>query len=100
MEDLKLPKLTDVQVEQLCKTAEEAARKHILSKISSKQVENLNVSIEAENEKPLRLAVDVDLTLSPHIQNVGVKKLCDEAVKEAFSAAEEYLRKMKCHSQR
>ncbi|MEM3536610.1 MAG: DUF3194 domain-containing protein [Candidatus Bathyarchaeia archaeon] len=97
MEELGIPELTSEQIEELCAVAEEAARKYVLSKVTSKRVETLNISVEAEGSKPVNLTVDIDITLSPLMKNFDVQKLVDEAVKEAFAAAEKYLRELKCH---
>ena len=91
-----LADLNSEQIEKLCIIAEEAARRHVLSKVPSKKVEVLNISAEAEGTKPLKLTVDVDVILSASVKDIGVKVLCDDAVKRAFSAAEEYLRELKC----
>ena len=100
MEDLGIPDLTSEQIEGLCGVAEEAARKYILSKVPSKRIETLNISVEAEGAKPLTLTVDIDIELSPLMKNFEVQKLVDEAVKEAFASAEKYLRKLACNSHR
>jgi len=81
-------------------TAEEAARKHVLKRVPSKKIETLNISAEADNTKPLRLAVDMDIRLSPRTESFDLQKLADEAVKEAFASAEKYLRELACHSQK
>lgn len=98
MEDLGIPELTTEQIEEMCGVAEEAARKYVLSKVPSKRIETLNISVEAEEIKPLTLTVDVDIVLSPLMKNFEVQKLADEAVKEAFDSVEKYLRKISCHS--
>jgi hypothetical protein len=100
LQELGLPELTTEQVEQLCTLAETAARKHVLSKVPSKNIETLNICAEAEGIKPLKLTVDVEIVLSPENKNVDSKKLSDEAVKQAFESAEEYLRTLACHSQK
>ena len=100
MEDLGIPELTSEQIEGLCGVAEEAARKYILSKVPSKRIETLNISVEAEGAKPLTLTVDIDIELSPLMKNFEVQKLVDEAIKEAFTSAEKYLRKLACNSHR
>ena len=41
MVELGFPELTTEQIELLCQTAENAARKHILSKLSNKDVDRL-----------------------------------------------------------
>lgn len=59
-------------------------------------MESLNISVETQSAKPLTLMVDVDIVLSPLMKDFDVKGLADEAVKEAFKSAEEYLRELKC----
>jgi len=100
LEDIGLPELTPEQVEELCSRAEEAAREYVLSKVPPKRVETLNISVETDGEKPLTLTVDVELVLSPLMQEYDVQKLVDEAVKEAFRSAEKYLRELKCRLQK
>ena len=95
VEKLELPELTTEQTETLCQTAEEAARKHILTHINAKQVETLNVSVEAEGSKPLNLTIEVDLQLTAQARNIDAKSLADEAAKQALNAAENYLRDLK-----
>ncbi|MGQ9538002.1 MAG: DUF3194 domain-containing protein [Candidatus Bathycorpusculaceae bacterium] len=95
MEEIGLPELTPEQVEELCSMAEKAAREHILSKVPPKRVETLNISVEMEGEKELTLTVDVELILSPIMRDYNAQKLADEAVKEAFASAENYLRELK-----
>lgn len=94
MEELGIQELTSEQIEALCLAAENVARKHILSKVPSKMVEKLSISIEAEGEKPVTLTVDIDVALSPQTKNFDAQKLVDEAVKEAFKSVENYLRKL------
>ena len=96
MEELDIPELSSEQTEKLCSTAEEAARKHVLSKISGKKIETLNVCAEVDGSRPVKLTVDVDVALSSQTENVDVQKLADEAVGEAFKSAERYLRELKC----
>ena len=95
MEKLGIPDLTTEQIEMLCTTAENAARKHILSKVPSKMVEKLNISVEADGTKPVNVTVEIDLHLSPKMKNFDADTLVKEAVKEALKATENYLRKLK-----
>ena len=95
MDDLGIPELTIEQIEALCSNAENAARKYILSKVPLKIVEKINISVEAEGTKPLNLTVDIDLALVQQEKDIDLKKLVDEAVKEALKASENYLRKLK-----
>ncbi len=93
-----LPELTSEQIEELCTIAEEAARRHVLSKVSSKQIEALSICAEAEGSRPVRLLVDVDITLAPSVKDSDAHELADEAVKNAFAQAEQHLRKLACIS--
>ncbi len=92
--DLGLPELTSEQIEEVCTTAENAARKYIFSKINQKQVDKLNVIVEAEGTKPVNFTVEVELLLAPEARDVNEKELTDEAVKQAFAAIETSLRKL------
>ena len=95
MEELGIPDLTTEQTETLCSTAENAARKYILSKVPLKMVDNLNISVEAEGTKPLNLTVEIDLSLSPKMKDFDAEALVNKAVKKALEASEIYLRKLK-----
>jgi hypothetical protein len=95
VEELGLPDLTTEQIEALCSTVEDAARKHILSKVPLKMVDNLNVSVEVEGAKPLNVTVEVDLELSPKMKGFDAEALVNDAVKQALEASEIYLRKLK-----
>lgn len=100
MEELGLPDLTIKQIEEICSLVEETARRHVLSKIASKRVETLNISVEAEGTNPVILTVDIDVALSPLMKGFDVQKLVNEAITKAFESAETYLRKLKCHSRK
>jgi hypothetical protein len=95
VEELGAPDLTTEQIEALCETAENTARKHILSKVSSKAVEKLDISVEAEGTRPLNITVEIDLVLSSKTKNLDADTLVNEAVKEAFKAIEKHLSKIK-----
>ena len=97
MEELGLEELSTKEIEELCLKAEEAARKHVLSRIPSRNMEILNIAAEAEGAKPVSLKVEVDLKLSSLTMNADAKKITDGAVKAAFASAEEYLRGLMCH---
>jgi hypothetical protein len=93
--ELGLPELTTEQIETLCSIAENAARKYILSKVSSKMIEKLDISIEAEGTKPVDLTVEVNLELSPKTKGFDADTLVKEAIAEAHKASEKFLRKIK-----
>lgn len=94
MVELGIPELTNEQIEEVCATAEDAARKHVLSKVSQKLLEKLDISVEAEGAKPVTFTVEVDLALIPEGKDFDQKKLAEEAVRKAFEAIETYLRKL------
>jgi hypothetical protein len=95
MVELGFPELTTEQIELLCQTAENAARKHILSKLSNKDVDRLDISVEAEGTKPVSVTVEINLALSPQTKNIDAKTLVKEAASEGQMAAENFLRKIK-----
>ncbi len=74
------------EIEQICTAAEEAARMHLLSKVSLKRISDLDVVVEAEGDKPLVLSVDVGVELSSGSQDLT--NLVNEATAAAFTAAE------------
>ena len=95
MVELGLPELTTEQIETLCSTAEKAARKYILAKVSSKNIDRLDISVEADGSKPVNVTVEIDLALSPQAKDIDAQNLVKEAVNEAHKASENYLRKIK-----
>ena len=95
VEELGFPDLTTEQTETLCSTAEDATRKYILSKVTFKMVEKLDISVEVEGTKPVNVTVEVDLALSQKIKDFDADSLANTAVKKALEASEIYLRKLK-----
>ena len=95
MVELGIPELTTEQIELLCKTAEDAARRYIFSHVSSKQVDRLDISVEADGAKPVNVTVEIDIVLSPQIKEGNAEALVKAAVDEAHKATENYLRKIK-----
>ena len=93
--ELGIPELTTEQIETLCSTAEKAARKYVLSKVSSKMVVRLDISVEATGSKPCSVSVEIDLALSSETKDVDAEVLVKEATNEAHKAIEKYLRKIK-----
>lgn len=95
MVELGLPELTTEQIETLCQTAEDAARKAVLSKVSSKMIDTLDISIEAEGSKPVNVTVEIELLLTEEAKGVDAETVVKEATAEAHKASENYLRKLK-----
>lgn len=92
--DLGIPELTDEQVEAVSEAAENAARKHIFSKVNQKLVNTLDISVEAEGSKPVNFVVEINLVLALEAKDIGEKALADEALQKAFEAIESSLRKL------
>jgi DNA-binding protein YbaB len=95
MVELDIPELTTEQIETLCQTAENAARKHILSKVPNKNIEHLDISVEANGTKPINITVEINLELSPQTKNINLQTLVKQATNEAHKAIENFLRKLK-----
>jgi len=93
--ELGIPELTTEQIETLCSTAENAARKYVLSRLSSKMIDRLDICVEATGSKPLNVTVEVDLVLAPQAEGVDAEALVKEATNEAHKASKNYLRKIK-----
>ena len=100
MEEMGISELTSEQVKALCAMAEKAARDYVLSKVPSRKVSVLNITIDTKGSKPVTVGVEVEITLSPLMKNYDVKKLANEAKKQAFKAVEAYLRELTCKSTR
>ena len=95
MVELGIPELTTEQIETLCSTAENAARKYVLSKVSSKMVDKLDISVEAEGSRPVNVMVEIDLRLLPETKVVDAEALVKEATSAAHKAVENFLRMAK-----
>ncbi len=95
MVELGIPELTTEQIELLCQTAEDAARKQILSKVSAKKVDRLDISVEADGAKPVKVTVEINLVLAPEAKAMDAQALVADAVAEAHRATENFLRKIK-----
>jgi len=93
--ELGLPELTTEQIESLCQTAENAARKNIQDKIGSKQIDRLDITVEAEGTKPVDLTVEINLILNQSAIGFNADALVKEAVAKAHLASENFLRKLK-----
>lgn len=98
MEELDISELDSQQLEEICLIMEESARKYVLSKVPSKRIEELVIKVETRGTKPVTLTVDIDVVLSPLMRKFKVKQLVDQAVKEAITAAETYMRGLEYHS--
>jgi len=93
--ELGFPELTTDQIELLCQTAEGAARKYILGKVPQKEIDRLDISVEADGGKPVNVTVEIDLALSPQTKGVDAKAVVEAAVDEAHKETENFLRRLK-----
>jgi hypothetical protein len=93
--ELGIPELTTEQIEALCSNTEIAARKYVLSKVSHKDIDRLDISVEADGSKPVNVTVEINLILTSITKDIDADALVKEAVNQAHKATENYLRKIK-----
>jgi len=98
LEEIGIPELTPEQLAKLCEIGEKAARQHALSKVSSRQISALDISIDTEGTKPVTVNIDVEINLSPLMKNFNAEKLAKEATEKAFASIKEYLSELACKS--
>ncbi len=98
MEEIGIHELTPKQLEKLCEIAEKTAREYVLSKVSSRNISELNITVDTEGAKPVTVNIDVELALSSLMKKYGVKKLANEATQKAFESIKEYLSGLVCKS--
>jgi len=94
MDELGFPELSTEQIELLCQTAEDAARKSILSKVSNKDIDRLDIAVEVEGTKPVNVTVEINLLLAKST-GINAEPVVEAAVAEAHKATETFLRKLK-----
>lgn len=100
MAEIGIPELTLEQIGKLCETGELAARKYVLSEVSTSKIVDLDVFVDAQGTKPVTVNVEVNVVLSPIMKDFDVESLTKEATNQAFIAIEEYLRGLKCKSEK
>jgi len=100
LEKIGIPPLNSMQVEELCELAEKTAREYVLSKVPSRRISTLNITVETQGTKPITVNLDVEITLSPLMKNYDVAKLAKEATQEAFISVEKHLRELACKSKK
>jgi hypothetical protein len=83
---------TDDEIESICSAAEEAARKFILSKISLRKLEDLDLSVEGAGDKPL--SVTVEIAIQTELEDPELDTIIDNATEAAFAAAEAKVREL------
>jgi len=100
LEEIGIPPLNSRQEKELCELAEKTARKYVLSKVPSRKISTLDITVEIQGRKPITVNVDVEITLSPLMKDYDVAKLAKEATQEAFMSVERYLRELRCKSKK
>jgi hypothetical protein len=91
--DIQLRRVpTDEEVELICTAAEEAAREFILSKISLKKLDDLDLSVEGVGDKPL--SVTVQIAIESELEDPELGIIIDNATDAAFAAAEAKVREL------
>jgi len=100
LEEIGIPPLSSEQLEELCELAEKTARKYVFSKIPSRKITTLNVTVEVKGRRPVTVNVDVEINLSPLMRNYDVAKLAKEATEKVFISVEGYLRELACKSKK
>ncbi|MGD6852908.1 MAG: DUF3194 domain-containing protein [Candidatus Bathyarchaeia archaeon] len=98
MGELGFPELSTEQIELLCQTTEDAARKYIQKQVPSKDIERLDISVEVEGTKPVSVTVEINLLLTKQTQGADAEELVKAATAKAHEATENYLRKLRCPS--
>ena len=83
---------TDNEIESICSAAEEAARRFILSKISLKKLEDLDLSVEGAGDKPL--SVTVEIGIRTELEDPELNAIIHNATEAAFAAAEAKVREL------
>ena len=72
--ELGFPELTTEQIELLCQTAEDAATKIYSIQSFHKEIDRLDISVEAEGTKPVNVTVEINLVLAAK-QKMSTQKL-------------------------
>ncbi len=96
MEEIGIPELTSEQLERLCQIAEKNAREYVLSKVSSRNVSELNITVDTQGAKPVTVNIDVEIALSLVMKGYNADRLAKEATQKAFESIKEYLSGLAC----
>jgi len=83
---------TEDEIEQICVAAEEAARRQLLSILPLKRISDLDLTVEANGDKPLVLNVDIGIDVT--IGDEDLQRLVLNATNAAFEAAETKVREL------
>jgi len=78
------------EIEEMCEAAQQAAVSFLVSKIPAKRMRDIEIVVEAIDDKPLTLNVEVSMMQSD--QRGELSHILDEATRLARDAAESYAR--------
>lgn len=82
----------DDEIEAICSAAEEAAMRYILSKISLKRLEDLNLAVEAIGDKPLSL--NIEISVEAELEDPSLEMTIEKATETAIAAADAKVREL------
>ena len=74
------------EIEEMCEAAQQAAVSFLVSKIPAKRMRDIEIVVEAIDDKPLTLNVEVSMMQSD--QRGELSHILDEATRLALDAAE------------
>jgi len=98
LEEIGISELSAEQLEKLCETGEQAARRYILLRVPERRISSLDITVDTEGSKPVTVNVEVAIALSPLMKGFDADKLAKEATEKAFQAINQYLRELSCKS--
>jgi len=88
-----LPELSEEQLIEVGKIAQETIIKHVFDVLNRSDVKDIEVTMRINRDETLDLEVEVYLEV-PVFVKVDVESLIDEAVEEAYAAVERKLREI------
>jgi hypothetical protein len=98
LKEIGIPELSDDQLQALAELAENTARDYIYTRISRREISNLEITVESLGPKPITVTIEVELDPKPSTKKHDAERLTREATQEAFDAVEHYLEELKCQS--
>jgi hypothetical protein len=85
-----LRKLSETELDELSTAAAQAAQDHIFSKLSKKELIDMDINVELTFNHGLDVDVGVELLLDD-LSNVNPEKLADEAVEQALLVIDRFM---------
>jgi hypothetical protein len=85
-----LRKLTETELDELSTAAAQAAQDHILSKVSKKEVIDMDINVELTVNDGLDVDVTVELFLDD-LSSINPEQLADEAVEQALLIIDRFM---------